>query len=345
MKLVAVGDAYITSEMMLKNVDEFEFITDAKVFYFGEKDRGQMRNTVKLIESGKRDLLQLPEGLLENLREAEILMVHLCPVTQKVLDAAPNLKYVLCNRGGVENIDVEALNKRNITLVHNPAHNANAVAELTVGLMIAETRNIARANYALKNNIWREKFPNSKYFVRELKHLTVGIIGFGSVGRLVAEKLKSFGCDILICDPYLELAAHDVITGKFVNLDELLKKSDVITLHARGNSYILDEKEFEKMKSTAYVINTARPHLINTKVLLEYLKNNKILGAAVDVFESEPNIPKEYCELDNITLTNHRGSDTLESYSDSPKMMLDNLMEFLNGGKLKFWYNKKILVK
>lgn len=345
MKLIVVGDAYITTEMMLKGLEDFDFITEVKSFFFGENDRASMRNIVKIIESKQLDSLELPEGLLEEIKTADILMVHLCPVTDKLIESAKNLKYVLCNRGGIENINLTKLNERNIILVNNPAHNANAVAEFTVGLMISETRNIARSHYSLKNNVWCESFPNSAFYIRELKNLVVGIIGYGSVGRLVIEKLKSFGCEILVCDPFIELAAHDVLNEKFVTIEELVSNSDIVSIHARGNNAILTKELIDQLKSNSYIINTARPCLIDSDALLDALKNKRILGAAIDVFDSEPNIPQKYLELDNITLTNHRGGDTLESYSDSPKMMLDNLSCYFKKQNLKFWVNKKDILK
>ncbi|MCR5783776.1 MAG: 2-hydroxyacid dehydrogenase [Clostridia bacterium] len=343
MKAVFVGDAYVTDEMMRRSASALPGGCDAEFFFFGEINRGNMRDTVKKIEAGKRRELRVPDGLFEAVSDADLLIVHLCPVNEDLLDAAKNLKAVLSCRGGTENIDLEAAAKRGIIVASNPAHNANAVAEYTIGLMICETRNIARADAALKNGIWREKYPNTENTIREISDMTVGIIGCGSVGRLVAEKLSAFRCRILICDPYVDESAFDILNYEFADLDTLLRESDIITLHARSDSYILDFKQFELMKPTAYIINTARSKMINPDALKNALDNNRIMGAAIDVFESEPNIPDFYRQYDNITLTNHRGGDTINSYSDSPVFAINNYKRYTEGKKLRFWMNRDLM--
>ena len=345
MKCVAIGDVFITPEMMktalLQNSD---IVTETEFFFFGSDDREAMRDTVKRIEHYEREQLEIPAGLETAVRDAEIVMVHLCPVTKKLLSASPKLKYILCNRGGVENIDVDEVNRRGIVLLHNPAHNANAVAEFVIGLMFAEMRNIARANDAVKRGVWREKYPNSGRII-ELKNLTVGIIGFGNVGELVCEKLQGFDCRILISDVAPRRKENPRIDWNkvaFVDFDRLIRESDVITLHARGDRQIVGAREFAMMKKSAYFINTSRSCLVDYDALAEVLKKNEIGGAAIDVFDVEPlGKSHPFIALDNITLTNHRGGDTLNSYSDSPGAMLRELAAFLKGGKTpRFWYNR-----
>ena len=335
MKIVAVGDAYITVDMMKKGIEGCKLSDlEPEYFFFGYENRGEMREIVREIEKGNRDRLTLPEGYPEAVEDAEILMVHLCPVTREIIDRARNLKYILCNRGGLENIDIEAATEKGIMVIHNPAHNANAVAEYTIGLILCETRNIGRAYMALKNGEWREKFPNTETTIHEMHDLTVGLIGFGSVGRLVAERLESFKCKLLIYDPFLDISAYDMLN---------VERSDVVSVHARSKDVIIGENELNKMKKTAYLINTARSALIDYPALEEALDAHKIMGAAVDVFDTEPEIPASLRTHDNLTITNHRGGDTINSYSDSPAMMLNNLYNYLRGRKLLFWANKKQL--
>ncbi len=346
MKLVVVGDAYITLEMMEQAVQDCEInFDDVQYFYFGHGSRGEMRETVRAIETGESDRMELPAGYSEAMEDADAVMVHLCPVTERIIEKAKNLKYILCNRGGVENINIDAATKRGIVVLHNPAHNANAVAEYTIGLILCETRNIGRSYAALKNGEWREAFPNTKTTIHEMHDLTIGIIGFGSVGRLVAERLVSFKSKILACDPFLDISAYDMLNVEFVELDELLCRSDIVTLHARGNDVIIGMEELKKMKQTSYLINTARAVLVDYDALEKALDNHEILGAAIDVFETEPDIPATLKCHDNLTITNHRGGDTINSYCDSPKMMLKNLSKMLKKGKPLFWYNKNLLLK
>lgn len=336
MNIICVGDAYITPSMMREGVSPFIAKEDKlSIFFWGKEDREAMRDTVRLIETGHRDSLPLPKGLQEAVADADVLIVHLCPVTRVLLDNAPGLRAVLSCRGGVENLDVEAATERGIIVSTNPAHNANAVAEYTLGLILCETRNICRSHLALKNGHWRKEYPNTASTIHELKDLTVGIIGFGSVGRLVAAKLQALGCRILVSDPFCKDSGQSI-----VSLDRLLQESDVVTLHARAGGAILGDREFELMKPTAVLINTARAHLIDTGALRRALDQGRLMSAALDVFDTEPGIPEFLRQYDNVTITSHRAGDTINSYKDAPAFAIINYLGFLQGEPLKFWINK-----
>ncbi len=346
MKVICVGDAYVTSKMMEEGVKPHLSAEDTMdVLFFGEENRVDMRDTVKAIESMKRDFIPVSDELESLIEDCELLIVHLCPVTRRLIEKAKKLKAILSCRGGTENIDVEAATEHSIIVTTNPAHNANAVAEYTIGLIICETRNISRSDHFLKKSIWREQYPNTETTIRELSDMTIGIVGFGSVGRLVAEKLEVFGCDILIYDPYLSESAYDFINFKFVDMKTLLNKSDVITLHARTKTPIIGANEFAQMKPTAYLINTARSIVVDPVALRNALDNNLIMGAAIDVFETEPVIPEFYKKYDNITITNHRGGDTINAYKDAPAFAIQNYQRYRNGERMRFWVNKDKLEK
>ena len=335
MKIVCVGDAFITPDMMREGVAPFLKAEDSlEVIFWGQEDREAMRETARLLETGHRDSLPIPALLPEAVKDADLLIVHLCPVTGSLLDNAPRLKAVLSCRGGVENLDVEAATERGIIISNNPAHNANAVAEYTLGLILCETRNICRSHFALKNGQWRKVYPNTASTIRELKDLTVGVVGFGSVGRLVAEKLKALGCRILVSDPFCKEAPYSIVP-----LDELLQESDVVTLHARAKGVIIGERELEMLKPTAVLINTARAHLVDTLALKRSLDRGRPLSVALDVFDTEPDIPGFLREYDNVTITSHRAGDTVNSYKDAPAFAMDNYLGFLEGKPLRFRVN------
>ena len=193
MKCVAIGDVFITPEMMKNGIEKSKQIefSEVEYFYFGLDSRSEMRNIVKIIETGGFETLTLPQGLLQAVRDAEVIMCHLCSITRQLVESAKKLKVVLCNRGGHENIDVDACTENNVAVLLNPSHNANAVAEFTVGLMLNETRNISRSQIAINNNQWRENYPNTLTTIHEMCDMTIGLIGFGSVANLVYEKLKA----------------------------------------------------------------------------------------------------------------------------------------------------------
>lgn len=323
MKCVVIGDIFITEKMMLDSIKIYSNkYNEVKSFYFGFDDRKKMRNIVKKIETEGATSVEIPDGVLDEIKDADMLMVHLCPVTREMMKVAKKLKVILCNRGGNENIDMASAKELNITVLMNPSHNANAVAEYTIGQIFSELRNISRSNISIKNGVWREIYPNSNN-IKELKKMTVGIIGFGSVGKLVLEKLSGFKCRVLLYDPYID--NNSECSAEFVSLDYLLKESDIVTIHARTTEKkpIIGKDELNIMKPDSYLINNARSYLVDNDALYNALLNNKICGAAIDVYDIEP-ITKnnKFLNLDNVTLTNHRAGDTLNSYSESPLMML-----------------------
>ena len=200
LKVTCVADHFMTEDFYRAALKDFKDFALTGISYFGAHTREEMRAMVDRIEKVGAESYAPPQELYAHIKEADVLIVHLCPVSRKLMEAAPNLKYILSNRGGLENIDVEAAKELGIHVINNPAHNSNAVAELAICLMICETRNVARANKGLKDGIWREDYPNYGR-VFELRGQTVGLIGFGNIGRLVAEKLMPFGTKVITADP------------------------------------------------------------------------------------------------------------------------------------------------
>ena len=342
MKIVCIADAFITTEMMEKGVRPYLQQGDTmETFFFGLPDKSQMRDIIKDIEARRHDNIVYPEGLEEAIAAADLIIVHLCPIKRRMIEKAPNLKAIMTCRGGLENIDVEDATELGIIVSNNPAHNANAVAEFTIGVILSETRNISRSNIALRNREWRIVYPNTEATIKEMTDMTVGIVGYGSIGRLVAYKLSVFGCKILVADPFLKECKEDYVT--VVPMDELLATADIVTLHARSNGAIMTDREFGLMKQNSYLINTARSYLVDTKAFEHAMDSGKLLGAAIDVFETEPDIPEFYLKYDNITLTNHLGGLTVNSFCDAPIFAIKNYQNFLTGGELTFWVNKKQL--
>lgn len=347
MKLLAVSDAFMRPEYYEKAVTEHPAFELCGIIPFGVEGKKDMRATAYKIERGGPEAVPAPDELYEKIHSCDALMVHLCPVTRRLIESAPKLKLIMVNRGGTENIDIDAASEHGIPVLSNPAHNANGVVELAIGLMLAESRNICRANNIMKSGSWSENFPNcgNEY---ELRGLKVGIIGFGSIGRRMARILSAFNCKTVFCDP--NVPADDPEAALYgcrkVEKKELMSSCDFVTLHARCNEIVVGAEDFALMKPTAYFINTARPHLIDNKALYECLRDKKITGAALDVHETEPTDPGDpMLTLDNVTLTNHRGGATVNCYADSPEMMLGEADKLLAGKKdeVKFFINKNRL--
>jgi D-3-phosphoglycerate dehydrogenase len=333
---------------MRQETEKYPRYDRAEYFSFGPSNRDEYRRFIKKMETAGVGYAELPPEIYRALADAEVLQVHIAPVPKKVFDIARKLKVVISNRGGTENIDIDAAVEKGVAVLCNPAHNANAVAEMTVGLIIAETRNIARNNISLvRDHKWYE-FPPNAGNIHELCSMTVGLVGYGVIGRLVAGLLLAFRSRVLVFDPYITPQMIDNQHVSFVStLDELLEQSDIVSLHARVTGQtkgLIGMNEFRKMKKNAVLINTARPALLDMDILYTALKERWITGAALDVYPEEP-LPSDspLLELDNITLTCHKGGDTVESYRDSPKMVLRQAEEFFNNRNPRFWVNQEQL--
>ena len=343
MKLLAITDHFVRQEHYEKCMEMFPGY-ELTTVYFGKEDRVYLRDVFHHIERGGPDAFPIPEEIYTEIEDAEVLITHICPIPGKLLRRAKKLRAILVNRGGLENVDVATATELGIPVINNPAHNANAVAEFTVAMMICEGRNIARSHLSVVTGKWRENYVNFGN-IWELRGKTIGLIGFSTIGRLVAEKLSAFGCKIIATD--IKYDPEDEFIKKYniemVDLPTLMKRSDYVSLHARANCCILTREMLNLMKPTAIFINTARAHMVDYDALYDLLKDGKILGAAIDVFPNEPlTIEDRFVALDNVTLTTHRAGDTVNSYSDSPEMRLTDYALYLAGKKPRFFVNPQV---
>lgn len=349
MKIVCVGDVLLPPEMMKEATPSFSRYDDVKYFFFGPDNRTDMRAYIKKMEAEGSKCVPVPEEIMKEIEDADVLQVHMMPVPAEVFERAKNLKIVASNRGGVENIDIEAATKAGVPVISNPAHNANAVAEMTIGLILAETRNISRCHADLKyRGVWGEKFPNSGR-IHEMKSLTVGVIGFGTIARIVVKLLLAFRMKVLVYDPFVPAEVIEAQGCTKVEMNELLSQSDVVSMHARvseSTKGMMGEEQFKLMKPTAYFINTARPALVDMEALYRALKENWITGAGIDVWNTEP-LPADdkFLQLDNLTATCHKGGDTVESYADSPAMVLTEVERWFAGETPRFLANPTTMNK
>lgn len=340
MKCVAVGDMFLEEAAFAKELANCSLFSSYQGFAWkADESRKEARKTIREIETKGSAAFEITGDMKDAMIDADIIFIHLCPIGKEIIQQAKHLKYIVTARGGVENIDVEEAKAKGVRIIHCPIHNAYAVAEMTIGLMICETRNLARANHALKEGVWREAYPNSGN-IRELRSCTIGLIGFGAIGRLVAERLQPFGCRIIIHDPFVDAMEIEHCGYELVDKETLLKESDIVSLHGRigpNDPPIIGVEELKQMKTSAYLINTARAVLVDMEALAKALQEQIIQGAAIDVFPIEP-LPDDYAfiNIDNCTLTNHRGGDTLDSYNRSPEILLKQLKEVLETGKTRY---------
>lgn len=330
MKLLAISDTYIPKAFMQQGLGQLQDLgIDIEVRDWEHETLIDLQEDNLLIETRGPDAVKLPAKITQSLEQFDIVVVQFAPISKSFIEKAENLKLIGVMRGGTENIDVEFATQRNISVLNTPGRNARAVAECTMGLILSEIRNIARSHARLKNNNWQRSFPNSGV-VPELYGKTVGLVGYGAVGRLVCGYLTAFGSSVIAFDPYFK---KDPAPAKLVTLETLMKQSDIISIHARlteDNHHLIGEKELAMMKPTAVLVNTARSGLVDEQALIEILQAGKIAGAALDVFDEEP-LPKNhpFIQLENITITAHLAGSTIDAFKNSPKMMAEHIKKSL----------------
>ena len=267
---------------------------------------------------------------------AEIVVTHLAPFSAGILDRLPDLKLIAVSRGGPVNIDMAAARARRIVVVNAPGRNASAVAEFTIGVILAETRLITRGHDGLRRGVWRGDLYRADLTGEELSELTVGIIGYGHVGTKVVRLLKAFGCRMLVTDPYVQLSVDDLRDGVTqVPLARLLAESDVVSLHARVTGEtrgFIGAPQFAAMKRGAYFINTARGPMVDYDALTEALKGRHLRGAALETFAIEPTPPDlGLLRLENVTLTPHIAGASIKTVAYAAAAAAEEVRRYLAG--------------
>jgi len=255
-------------------------------------------------------------------------------IDSEVLDAAgKNLKIVANFAVGFDNIDLEAAKKRNIMATNTPQGSTEAVAEHTVALLLASARRIVEADKFTRAN----KYKGWKPFLfigEDVREKTLGIIGLGRIGFAVAERALCFGLKIVYHDVVRNPEFEAKFGGKFLETPELLKQSDFITLHVplmASTRHLVGKKELAMMKKSAYLINTSRGPVIDEKALVVALKKKQIAGAAIDVYEFEPKLTPGLNKLENVILTPHIASATIETRKKMSEIAAQNIIETLSG--------------
>ena len=281
-----------------------------------------------------------PDDIRALVQPADVLVTHLAPVTADLLAGCGRLKFIGVSRGGPTNINMEAARARGIVVCNVPGRNASAVAEFTIGAILSNTRLITVGHRDLSAGIWRGDLYRYDVTGEELSEMTVGVVGYGHVGQRVVRLLKPFGCKVLVCDPYVKLTLADRMDGvEQMDIDELLPRCDVVSLHARVTAEtigILSAERMAAMKPGALLVNTARGSLVDHPALVEALKSGHLAGAALDTFAVEPpNSTDELLALPNVTLTPHIAGASRKVVSFAAEMIARDLERFLSGRKME----------
>ena len=252
-------------------------------------------------------------------------------VTQKVLDAASNLKVVGRAGIGVDNVDIPYATSKGVAVMNTPFGNAITTAEHTISLIMSLVRNIPQANESTHQGKWEK----SKYMGTEITGKTLGVIGCGNIGSIVADRALGLKMKVLAFDPFLtEEKALDLKVKK-VDLEELLSFSDIITLHVPmtdQTANIINKDTLEKCKDGVRIVNCARGGLVDEKALKRFIEKGKVLGAAIDVYEIEPAKESIFFDMEEVICTPHLGASTLEAQENVALQVADQMSDFLTTG-------------
>ena len=272
-----------------------------------------------------------PEQLLEEIGEYDALVVRSrTKVTAAVIEAANNLKVIGRAGVGVDNIDLEKATEKGIVVLNAPEGNTISAAEHSIALLTSLARNIAQASCSLKKGEWKR----SEYTGVELTGKVLGIIGVGRIGGEVARRARGMRMKIIGYDPYLSAEQAEKIHIEMVPLEELLARADFITLHlplSSSTRHLIGAEEIALMKPDARIINCARGGLIDEEALCTALREGKIAGAAIDVFEKEPPVGCGLLELDNVIVTPHLGASTREAQTNVALQVAEQVVKALQG--------------
>lgn len=300
------------------------------------------------------------EELIQKLEDVDIFVTSYDKVTSKVIESSKNLKLIGCTRSNPVNINLDACKRNGVQVFNTPGRNSDVTAEFAVGMLLNISRNITLANRHIvdgaviqdetptemkKDVTWglvKNNRPYNMFKGPQIKNKNVGIIGYGSIGKRVADIMTGFGANILVYDPYKNRLDVENPSTKLVDLEELIEKSDYISCHTKitpETEGLFNKETFKKMKNNAFLINNSRGAIINEGDLHEALKNGEIAGAALDVFGYEP-LYKEHLfikePLDNLLLTPHISGASDDSIINGTKLLVDELINYKKNGNLLF---------
>lgn len=269
------------------------------------------------------------EDLIRKIPAYDALVVRSSTkVAKDVIDAGTRLKIIGRAGVGLDNIDVEAARKKGIEVVNSPEASTVAVAELVLGSMLALNRKIVHAHHSMREGKWeRGRFEGTELYAK-----TLGIIGFGRIGREVAMRAKAFGMNVAAYDPNVTGEdCREYGVAYYMELDDMLKAADFVSVHVplvEKTRNLIDERRFKLMKKNAVIVNIARGGVVNEDALYKALKEGAIRGAVLDVFVCEPPEKCPFAHLDNVILTPHLGASTEEAQINAGTVVVEKIRNF-----------------
>ena len=268
------------------------------------------------------------EDLANHIKDSEIVVIRSATkLTKEVLDEAEQLKIIARCGVGIDNVDLDFAKSKSIFVTNSPSANLISVVELTVALIISVSRKLSLADSHLKKGEWNR----SQFLGNELYGKTLGIVGFGKAGRLVAERMKSFGMSIVFYDPYVTDWNG---SEESIKLDDLLRTADVVSIHViktKDTENLISKDMLDLLKPSSVIINTSRGGVLDEDYLFELLESEKIFGAGLDVYSNEP--PKNVDRYNglNLVTTPHIGASTNEAQLKAGLETIENIKKILAG--------------
>ncbi len=278
----------------------------------------------ELIENRYKHIMN-EEEMMEEVKGIDAIILGSDTVSKKVLEQADRLQIISRYGVGIDNIDLEEAKRRNIAVTVTKNSNSAAVADYTLGLMLATLRHICSVNSNLKQGVWKKETG------LDLCDKVVGVFGLGSIGKEVVQRLKGFGCTILGYDAFIDETYCKEHNITMLTPEEIFAKADVITLHmpgmANGASFI-GEKELQLMKPTTVIINTARASLIDEEAIIKACTKRQIYGYGTDVFANEPEMNEAFRTLGNVVVSPHTAAVSVEAVNKMSSLAVQNLIDF-----------------
>ncbi|MGB9682585.1 MAG: phosphoglycerate dehydrogenase [bacterium] len=268
------------------------------------------------------------EDILEIIDRYDAIIVGNDKITQRILEKAKNLK-IICKHGvGTDNIDLERARESGIRVTNVPSMNSEAVADLAFGLIIDLARRISASSQRVKNGIWEPLIGV------DVHQKTLGIIGFGAIGKRVAKRARGFDMEVLAYDPYIEKLSEEFSFVRLVSLEDLLKNVDFLTIHTPLTSQtkgLIGDREIAMMKKGSFIINTAREEIVNESALYKYLKEGHLSGVGLDVIDKNSHVKDLLISLDNVIVLPHIGMYSKETVNSVSMVCARNILKILHG--------------
>lgn len=282
------------------------------------------------------------DELIAALHGVDVAVTQMAPFTARVFDACPDLRFIGVCRGGPVNVDLEAATRAGVLVTNAPGRNAQAAAEFAIGLMLAAMRRVTTADADLKRGVWRGDYYTYDSAGLELSGETVGLVGLGSISRIVARILQAFGATVIATDPF----AEPLEGVELVELDELLRRSGIVSLHARltpETHQMIDATRLQQMRPGAVLVNTARGGLLDHDPLPDLLRSGRLGGLALDVYDVEPP-PTDWPLLSapNVVLTPHLAGATRKTADRAAAIIADEVKRFLTGQGCQYIVNPEV---